>query len=282
MKAEERPETGTGAGLVPGWESPLDYAVMQRDRKTLSMVSEAIRARRAMLAFQPVMQARGEGRAAYWEGLIRLQDRTGRTIPARDFIGAVEAHEIGREIDCLSLDMGLTALAREPALRLAINMSARSVGYPRWMSTLNQGLAADPTAAERLILEISEASAMLLPDVVRGFMADMHQRGVSFALDEFGSGYTALRHLRDFDFDIMKVDGQFVQGIARSPDNQVLLRAMIDIARHFGMFTVAVQVEAVEDAEWLGLAGVDCMQGYCFGAPTLTPWWLVGDARQTG
>ncbi len=137
MFAQEKPETGTGAGIVPGWESPLDYAVTQRDRRTLAMVADAIRTRRAMLAFQPVMQARGQGKAAFWEGLIRLQDRTGRTIPARDFIGAVETHELGREIDCLSLEMGLSALAREPALRLAINMSARSIGYPRWIAALS-------------------------------------------------------------------------------------------------------------------------------------------------
>ena len=96
-------------------------------------------------------------------------------MPARDFIGAVETSEPGRIIDCLALEMGLAALAEEPALRLAINMSARSIGYPRWKRTLAHGLDGDATVAERLILEITEASAMLMPDIVQVFMDDLQR-----------------------------------------------------------------------------------------------------------
>ncbi|MCR8724908.1 EAL domain-containing protein [Frigidibacter sp. ROC022] len=266
-------QTASGSEIDPSMASPLNFAVSQRDGATLKMVAEAVRNKRAMLAFQPVMQARRADKPAFWEGLIRVQDGTGRTIPAKDFMSAVETHELGRELDCLALEMGLNELASEPALRLAINMSARSIGYPRWMAVLNRGLALDPTAAERLILEITECSAMLMPDIVRVFMDDLHMRGVCFALDDFGAGYTAFRYFRDFDFDILKIDGQFIQGVADSPDDQVLVRALISIAEHFEMFTVAEFVETVEDGEWLTANGIDCMQGYCFGAPTLRPWW---------
>lgn len=282
MPVPSLPDARMPAEVPPGLQSPLDFVVAQRDRATLSMVSDALRRKRAMLAYQPVMQAGRSGKPAFWEGLIRLQDQTGRTIPARDFIGAIETHELGREVDCLALEMGLRALAEEPALRLAINMSARSIGYSRWMEVLDRGLVAGAAVAERLILEISESSAMLMPEIVGAFMQDLHLRGVSFALDNFGAGYTALRHFRDFDFDILKIDGQFVRGVADSPDDQVLIGALIAIARHFDMFTVAESVESVEDAEWLTSAGIDCMQGYCFGAPTLAPWWLLGDVRRAG
>ena len=265
---------------VPGAESPLDFAVTERDRDILAMVAEALRRKRAMLAYQPIVQAGRQDRPAIWEGLIRIQDVTGRTIPARDFITQVETHEIGREIDVLALELGLAALAEEPALRLAINMSARSIGYPRWMAALNRGLALDRTCAERLILEITESSAMMMPDTVRVFMEDLHLRGVCFALDDFGAGYTAFRYFRDFDFDILKIDGQFIRGIARTPDNQVLCRALISIARHFEMFTVAEFVETVDDAMWLTANGIDCMQGYAFGAPTLNPGWLLREDRR--
>ena len=67
-------------------------------------------------------------------------------------------------------------------------MSARSIGYPQWLATLERGLRADPTIAERLILEITEGSAMLMPDLVTVFMADMQLRGICFALDDFGAG----------------------------------------------------------------------------------------------
>jgi len=267
------------ADLVPGISSPLEFAVTQRDRNVVQMVEEALRRKRALLAFQPIVQARRFDRPAFWEGLIRLQDATGRIIPARDFMPSVETHEIGRQIDCLALELGFEALSEEPSLRLSINMSARSIGYPQWMHVLNRGLAADPTAAERLILEITESSAMLMPELVKVFMNEVSMKGVAFALDDFGAGYTAFRYLRDFDFDVLKIDGQFIQGIARNPDNQVLTKAIISLASHFEMFTVAELVETQEDAEYLVSVGVDCMQGYYFSAPTVSPWWLI-DARR--
>lgn len=259
--------------------SPLDYAVSQRDRETISMVRRAVERRDVVLAYQPIVQTARPDRPAFYEGLIRVLDDKGRIIPAKDFIETVEDSELGRKIDCLALDLGLKALAQDPSLRLSINMSARSIGYPVWMKTLNKGLAIDDTAAERLILEITETSAMAVPDLVSVFMEDLQQRGVAFALDDFGAGYTSFRYLREFYFDIIKIDGQFIKGIADNPDNQVLTQALLSIARHFDMFTVAESVENARDAEFLTELGVDCMQGYYFGAPTIQPPWKLPPAQ---
>lgn len=259
--------------LSPEMDNPLDFAVRSRDRNTLEMVRNALRRKQVMLAYQPVVRADRLHRPAFYEGLIRVLDDTGRTIPARDFIEVVETDEMGRIIDCLALEMGLEALTEEPALRLSINMSARSIGYKRWMDTLSHGLQIDPTAGERLILEITESSAMLMPELVTSFMSELQKFGVSFALDDFGAGYTAFRFLKDFYFDIVKIDGQFIRNIHADPDNQVLSRALISIAEQFEMFTVAECVETAEDVHFLESIGIDCMQGYYFGAPTIVPPW---------
>jgi len=174
----------------------------------------------------------------------------------------------------------LLTLAQYPDLRLAINMSARSIGYGRWMRSLKKGLARDRTVGERLILEITESSAMVVPELVINFMGDLQAKGVSFALDDFGAGYTSFRYLREFLFDILKIDGQFIRGIATDPDNQVLTQALATIGRQFDMFTVAESVEKPDDARYLAEIGIDCLQGYYFGAPTVRPGWLVGEARQ--
>jgi EAL domain-containing protein (putative c-di-GMP-specific phosphodiesterase class I) len=153
-------------------------------------------------------------------------------------------------------------------------MSARSIGYPRWMRTLKRGIGQDPAIAERLILEITESSAMLVPELVMSFMHDLRKKGISFALDDFGSGFTSFRYLCDFCFDILKIDGQFIRGIADNPDNQVLTGALISIAEQFDMVTVAESVEHPRDAAFLEQIGVDCLQGYYFGAPTIHPPWV--------
>jgi EAL domain-containing protein (putative c-di-GMP-specific phosphodiesterase class I) len=202
-------------------------------------------------------------------------------IPAKDFMSAVESHEMGREIDCAALEMGMAALARHPGLRISINMSARSIGYPRWTRVLRQGLSVSPTIGERLILEITESSAMLVPEIVVAFMDDLQREGIAFALDDFGSGYTAIRYFKDFFFDILKIDGQFVRGIDRDSDNQALTAALLSIGKHFHMFTVAEAVETVAEAETLRAMGVDCLQGYLFGAPTMKPNFEGAELRKT-
>lgn len=261
-------------------DDPVSAAVRERDRDVLQMVRDALMEQRVLLAYQPVVRADRPDRPAFYEGLIRVMDKSGRIIPARDFIAVVETDEIGRMIDCLSLEIGLEALRSQPGLRLAINMSARSIGYPRWTRTLNRGLKSDPTIGERLILEITESSAMVMPDITRVFMASLQARGISFALDDFGSGYTSFRYLREFYFDILKIDGQFIRDIHKNPDNQVLCAALVSIAQHFDMFTVAEMVENAEDAEFLIGAGLDCLQGYHFGMPRFQPDWGQVDREQ--
>lgn len=260
--------------------NPLSMAVSAQDRDTIAMVREALDKQHAMLAFQPVVQTAQPDQMAFYEGLIRVMDHKGRIIPARDFIGVVEDKEMGRLLDTLALEKGLEALAAEPGLRLSINMSARSIGYARWQQALKDGLARDKTVAERLIFEITERTAITMPDIVQAFMSEMQMHGISFALDNFGAGYTSFKCLKDFYFDIMKIDGEFIRGIHKDPDNQVLTKALLSIARHFDMFTVAENVGNYEDAEVLADMGVDCMQGYYFGVPTITPYWQKTDPRR--
>lgn len=263
------------ANLPEGGENPLNYAVAQRNRSTIAMVQDAIVHKQTLMAYQPVLRDLPRQKAAFHEGLIRVLDPTGRVIPAREFMGVVETTQLGREIDVLSLRAGLMTLNDHPDLRLSINMSARSIGYKAWTTMLNRWLGRDATIGERLILEISEQSAMLMPELVSSFMEQFQGKGVCFALDNFGSGYTAIRYFKDLYFDILKIDGQFTRGIARNADNRALVAVMVSIATHFDMITVAEQVENKDDSDMLASLGVDCQQGFLFGSPTTRPYWSI-------
>ncbi|MDO5605277.1 MAG: EAL domain-containing protein [Paracoccus sp. (in: a-proteobacteria)] len=256
---------------VPG--SPVDYVAARKTRHAISQVTRAIERGDVMLAYQPVVQSDRPSLTAFHEGLIRVVDDTGRFVPLRDFMPLAETTDLGRRIDCIALSLGLMALQQAPGLRLSVNMSARSIGHPVWMETLRRGISGDERIAERLILEVTESSAMDMPDRVVPFMRDLQGCGVAFALDDFGAGHTSFRYLRDFCFDMIKIDGQFIRRIAEQPDNQILTAALQAIAHHFDMLTVAESVETADDAAFLIEIGIDCMQGYYFGAPTITPPW---------
>ena len=251
--------------------SPLNAAISAQDRETLSMVASALKDGRMRLAFQPVVYAADPTIIGFFEGFIRLLNLRDQVIPARDFMPAVEERQLGREIDCASLRLGLLAMQRNPQIRVSINMSARSVGYRPWVDILRRALQESPRLGPNLILEINEASAMQVPDVLKPFMTEMREHGIVFALDDFGAGMTSLRALQELSFDIAKIDGTLVKHIDRMPDGQGATKAAIAMAQELGMYVIAESVETEGEAQWLRQAGVGCLQGYLFGPPTVTP-----------
>ena len=91
-------------------KNALAQALAMRDQSTMAMVEAAVRHGDVMLAFQPVVQAQRPDRMAFYEGLIRVLDETGRIIPAKEFIDVIEETEIGRIVDCLALEKGMRTL----------------------------------------------------------------------------------------------------------------------------------------------------------------------------
>lgn len=257
--------------LDPTLASPLDVAASAEDRETMARVTRALRDRRMRLAFQPVVYASDTAVIGFFEGFIRLLNERDQVIPARDFMAAVEQHELGRQIDCAALQMGLMALQRNPQIRVSINMSARSVGYRPWVQVLRKALRDTPRLANNLILEITEPSILQVPDVLKSFMEEMRNYGIVFALDDFGAGITSLRLLREMRFEIAKIDGSLVKNVDTSSDGQAVARAAIAVAQEMDMYVVAEAVETEGEANWLRDAGVGCMQGYLFCPPTVTP-----------
>ncbi|WP_322894527.1 MULTISPECIES: EAL domain-containing protein [unclassified Yoonia] len=249
---------------------PLLYALASRDADVLDLVRDAMAAGRTSLAFHPIVTTDPVPQIAFHEGLIRLKDDAGRVIPAAHFMPLIEDTTLGRQIDCISLTLALRLLKQNPGQRLSINLSARSVGDGEWRRLLEDGLRDRNDLGERLIFEVSESSAMMLPDLMIRFMAEVQPKGVAFALDGFGAGMTAFRHLKDFMFDLVKIDKSFVHGIDEDHDNQVLAEALTTVAHQFEMFAVADGVETEEEAAFLRSIGVDCLQGYLFGMPRFT------------
>lgn len=247
---------------------PLVYAMASRDADVPALVRDALSHGRGRLAFHPVITAGADTYVAFHEALIRLTDNEGRIIPAAHFMPQIEDTYLGREIDCLSLQLALKKLGENPDLRLSVNLSARSIGDGQWRRILHRGLMEHEDLSDRLIFEISETSAMVLHENVVRFMTEVQPKGIGFALDGFGAGMIAIRHLRSFLFDLVKIDKSFVRGIETQTDNQMLVEALITIAHQFEMFAIADGVETADEAAFLQGLGVDCMQGYQFGVPT--------------
>lgn len=253
--------------IVAGKESRPSTAIVRS-------VSSALAENRLTIAFQPVVSARNSKIPAFHECLVRIRERNGDITPASRFMPEVEQSDIGRLVDRAVLRKAVGILMDARPVRLSINLSANGIGDQVWLKILEDACKDSPQCAEFLIVEITESALLSLTPEKFAFLNTLRDLGCSIALDDFGAGHTSIGHLSKFRFDFLKIDGSYIQGILENQDNQFLLRSMVSIARHFDMVSVAEMVEDEETAELLAKMGIDCLQGYVFGKPTLTPKWL--------
>ena len=101
---------------------------------------------------------------------------------------------------------------------------------------------------------------------MRAVISACKRLGVRVAMDDFGSGHTSFRNLRNLDVDLVKIDGAFVRNIAASADDRFFVKTLIDLARHLSLEIVAEWVQDAETARILREMGVHYLQGAFFGA----------------
>ncbi len=259
--------------MAHNWEAFEGHAAKQdlKLEKTRAMVCAAIDEGRIGLAFQPIFRSGPRPMVSFHEGLIRIRDRSGRTLPAGEFIPAIEDTTLVQAIDRIALQKALDMLAADPRQRISVNISMNTIGDADWTRILERGCKHNPEIADRLIIELTEASPIYDPEFVAYFIERGHKLGCSFAIDDFGSGYTGFSHFRKYKFDMVKIDGQFISDLPNNRDNQVLVEALVMIAKQFDMFTVAEFVETAEESALVQKLGIDAMQGYYYGRSAEMP-----------
>ena len=124
-----------------------------------------------------------------------------------------------------------------------------------------------------MTLELTETVALDDPATASAFSSEVRGIGCSFAIDDFGSGYTTFRNLMAIEADTIKIDGTLIEGIASNQNKQTFVRMMVDLAQTFSVRTVAEMVDNRADADILRRLGVDYLQGYMFGVPSAVPSW---------
>jgi diguanylate cyclase (GGDEF)-like protein len=238
----------------------------ERRRGNAALSSElvgALHERRLRLAFQPVASI-ATRRIPFHEGLLRLERPDGALVPASEFIALSERLGLIRLIDHHVLDLGLETI-RGADRTISLNLSAETVGDSEWLAHLSGAVARQPELARRLIFEITESAVIRSLDEASHFVALLHDLGCRVAIDDFGAGFSSFRNLRGLDVDIVKIDGAFVEGLTRSRDDQVFVKALIELARNFKIETVAEWVADEPTAAMLAEWGVDMIQGSLVG-----------------
>ncbi len=228
----------------------------------------ALNERRVGLALQPVVDAATRA-PAFHEALVRIHAPDGLLLAAGEFLPRVERAGLVPLLDARVLELAADYLAANPYERLSINVSPTTIENTDWLGVLAGHLGARRGIESRLIVEVLETAAVRDPAGLRGRLDAMKALGVGIAIDDFGAGHTSFKLLRSLPVDILKIDGAFVQNLARSPEDRFFVRTLLDLAHHLGIATVAEWVEDEDTARLLTQWGVDYLQGNHCGAPAL-------------
>lgn len=234
---------------------------------TAAMVERALAEGRVTAAFQPVVDARAVSRLAFHEALMRIRTPGGALLPPGQFLPAVQDPGLVAALDRMVLSLVLDQLSAWPEARIAINVAGPTTCDAEWLALLRRAVRQAPDLGFRLIVELNEQDAVWTRPACGHFLHALREMGLSIALDDFGAGATGFNCFRDQRFDIVKIDGCYGDGLDRDLDAQALVRALVDIARHFEMLTVIEFIASPADARRAIAMGIDCLQGHLFGHP---------------
>jgi EAL domain-containing protein (putative c-di-GMP-specific phosphodiesterase class I) len=227
---------------------------------------------RLVLAYQPIVGARSR-LPEHYECLLRMRRKDGTIATAGEFIPAAETLGLVRLADRRVLEMAVAQLYRHPDIKLSINVSGTTAGDHSWLQSFINYVRENREVAERMTVELTETAALQAFEENARFVTRLRDMGCRVAIDDFGAGYTSFRNLHNLRVDMVKIDGEYVKNLSGSPDNQLFVRTLVDLAKNFQLETVAEWVGSEQDAELLEDYGVDYFQGFYFGEPEIAPSW---------
>ena len=249
-----------------------------RRKESLRATDEIVAAlndRRIALAFEPVADAKSRD-VAFYECLMRVARADGSVVQAREIIAVAERVGLMRMLDYRVLELVIGELGAAPTLSASVNVSPASAVDPDWWAGLGALLRADSSAAERLIIEITETAAIQDLEDARGFVTRVKDLGCRIAIDDFGAGHTSFRNLRKLGVDIIKIDGAFVENMMESSDDRAFVQTMVDVSRRLGLKSVAEWVQNEAAAAMLRDWGCDYLQGALTGLASGDRPWQAG------
>ncbi|MCC2976269.1 EAL domain-containing protein [Sphingomonas sp. PL-96] len=248
------------------FEAAMDAEITRR-----SLLERELRRDLAADAFQPYYQPIVDldtGRISGFEMLARWHRPDGALVGPDQFIPIAEETGLADTLLMHLLERACAVAARWPAeLTLSINISPVQLKDPGFGDKILVLLARTGFPVRRLAMEITENAIIAEPVNARSAVMKLKDQGAMLVLDDFGTGFSSLQHLRMLPFDKLKIDKSYVQGMASDPEARKLVHAIIELSSILGLGAVAEGVETAGELDALRALGCGEGQGYLFGRP---------------
>jgi EAL domain-containing protein (putative c-di-GMP-specific phosphodiesterase class I) len=221
------------------------------------------------LHYQPLVHAQ-TGRFMGFEALARWKTPQGVSVEPSQFMTMADrygqAFPLGEQLLRKACSTCCDFVGVDPDFVLHVNVSPVQLLHPLFEVCVNDALRLSGMPAKNLCLEITEA-AVADPRLIGPKIERIRARGVRFALDDFGMGYSSLSHIRRLAVDAIKIDRFFVSGRGDDIADPPIVRTVTTLAKELGLVVVAEGVETAQQAQFLRELGCDVLQGFLFGRP---------------
>lgn len=248
----------------------LDEAVARSVRRTLTDVGalgEAVNGRNFKLVFQPVVNLKDKNSVHHHEVLVRFGDNQS-PFP---MIRMAEELDLIEPLDIAVVEQTIERLAANPALKLAANISGRTITSSAFVETVKKMLAAKPNVSGRLLFELTESAAIDDMALADRHLQALRGEGCLVCLDDFGAGAASLAYLQQLSLDIVKIDGRYIRELQHGGRESTFIRHLVFMCGELGVKTLAEMVESPQAEEAVRKAGVDYAQGWLYGASADVP-----------
>lgn len=218
------------------------------------------------------------------EALLRWNNQQMGAVPPADFIPVAEQSGMIIDIGEYVLEESLRLLSNIPKLgqtpfRMAVNLSPHQLRNHNLVYFIGKAIERYNIEPSSLELEITEGVLMVASRYVNAVLHKLSNFGITLSMDDFGTGYSSMSYLREYPFDVLKIDRNFVSGISDNKADKELVNATIAMAKALGLKVVAEGVETHGQYHVLNALGCDYAQGYLFGKP-MAPEALMDIIKQ--
>lgn len=248
----------------------LDENVAAQARRRLTVqagLRDALATGQIQAWFQPIASLR-TGTVVGHEALARWIRPDGTMVQPDDFLDVAEPSGLVSDVDRTILRQALGAMSPSSTTHMAVNVSAATLSDPTFAPFVQQALARASVRPERLHLEVTETALLHVTDEVVSGMQALAHLGVSWWVDDFGTGFSSISHLRDLPVQGLKLDRSFTAGLEEGDQRSLrLAQGLVGLARGLALETVAEGVETEVQADILLGQGWSMGQGWYFGRP---------------
>ena len=259
-------------GLVVYEKHAAAFKQHQAELKLIALLATSNATNSLYLEMQPIMSLSAPHESLNFEVLLRMRDTDGQLVRTDHLIAAGEASGRMGMIDRWVLSSTLAWLNASHSQTkhtkfVCINLSGASLNDEQFLEDVYLQLEQNRHIVGQLCLEITESVALQDLANTRRFVNRVRSYGAKVALDDFGAGYTSFSYLKEFQTDMLKIDGSLIVNINQHPANIAIVEGILNLAQNLGMKVIAEWAEDNATVQTLTEIGVDYVQGFAVARP---------------